>query len=165
MACSDIRTTLWLGSIKFFLLISSLWVDCFRDIETVSEHGSMKYDDLVEVFKSNKTVKNKAIKIYPLKINFVEFPLILTSKNIYGLNLEVPWVSLDYILCASVPSNISSYHQLCNEARISAASFLHHLHHHLQKRGDCTKIDNETHHCDTPNNSIVKPGPGSALIN
>ena len=50
----------------------------------------MKYDDLVEVFKSNKTVKNKAIKIYPLKINFVEFPLILTSKNIYGLNLEVP---------------------------------------------------------------------------
>ena len=37
------------------------WADCIRDIETVSEHGSMKYDDLVDVFKSNKTIKKKVI--------------------------------------------------------------------------------------------------------
>ena len=39
------------------------WADCIRDIETVSEHGSMKYDDLVEVFKSNKTIKKGNLNI------------------------------------------------------------------------------------------------------
>ena len=39
------------------------WADCIRDIETVSEHGSMKYDDLVEVFKSNKIIKKGNLKI------------------------------------------------------------------------------------------------------
>ena len=39
------------------------WADCIRDIERVSEHGSMKYDDLVEVFKSNKTIKKGNLNI------------------------------------------------------------------------------------------------------